>query len=116
MAGRGDEVPGPNPWRVRFADRRAAEGWAHLLAQAPDNLDRAWVAITSDPRRIDSRQHPLKGLLDIVKVGGVSVEQWQYEATLRCGSRVPEPGTRDRPTSGVDRRRVGQGVKRVWPQ
>ncbi|MGW5156414.1 hypothetical protein ACWEPN_13125 [Nonomuraea wenchangensis] len=81
MAGRGDEVPRPNPWRVRFADRRAAEGWAHLLAQAPDNLDRAWVAITSDPRRIDCRQHPLKGSLGFVKVDGVSVEQWQYEAT-----------------------------------
>ncbi|MET8990262.1 hypothetical protein ABZW49_32835 [Nonomuraea wenchangensis] len=39
------------------------------------------MAITSDQRRIDCRQHPLKGSLGFVKVDGVSVEQWQYEAT-----------------------------------
>ncbi len=51
-----------------------------------DNLDRAWVAITSDPRRVDNRQHPLRGHLGIVKVGGESLEQWQYEAT--AGGRI----------------------------
>jgi hypothetical protein len=81
MAGRGDDVPRPKPWRVRFADRRAVEGWKHLLAQAPENLDRARVAITSDPRHVDCRQHPLKGSLGIVKVDGASLEQWQYEPT-----------------------------------
>jgi hypothetical protein len=81
MAGRGDDVPRPNPWRVRFADRRAAEGWRHLLSQAQENLDRAWVAITGDPRHVDCRQHPLKGALGVVKVGGQPLEQWQYEAT-----------------------------------
>ncbi|MEO3798390.1 hypothetical protein [Nonomuraea sp. B1E8] len=81
MAGRGDDVPRPNPWRVRFADRRAAEGWRHLLAHAPENLDRAWVALTGNPRHVDCRQHRLKGALGVVKVGGASLEQWQYEAT-----------------------------------
>lgn len=71
---------------MRFADRRAAEGWGHLLAHARENLDRAWVAITSDPRHVDSRQHPLRGSLGVAKVGGDSLEQWQYEAT--SGGRV----------------------------
>jgi hypothetical protein len=47
----------------------------------PDNLDRAWTALTSDPRHIDQRQHPLKGALGTVKVGGAALEQWQYEVT-----------------------------------
>ncbi|WP_214416215.1 hypothetical protein [Sphaerisporangium fuscum] len=71
---------------MRFADRQAAEGWSHLLAHALENLDRAWVAITADPRHVDSRQHPLKGGLGTVKVGGESMEQWQYEAT--SGGRI----------------------------
>ncbi|MGW7482896.1 hypothetical protein ACWGH8_30375 [Nonomuraea muscovyensis] len=86
MAGLGDDVPRPRPWRVRFADRRAAEAWSHLLAHARDNLDRAWVAITADPRRVDGCQHPLKGALGMVKVSGDVLEQWQYEAT--AGGRV----------------------------
>jgi hypothetical protein len=86
MTGRGEEAPRPNPWSVRFADRRAAEGWNHLLSQARENLDRAWVAITSDPRHVDNRQHPLKGALGTVKVGGEALEQWQYEAT--SGGRI----------------------------
>ncbi|MFG1873916.1 hypothetical protein ACGFIV_03655 [Sphaerisporangium sp. NPDC049003] len=51
-----------------------------------ENLDRAWVAITGDPRHVDGRQHPLKGALGTVKVGGESLEQWQYEAT--SGGRI----------------------------
>lgn len=78
---------------MRFDDRRdgssvwstvkAALGWAGLLAQAPDNLDRAWVAITADPRCRDdlSRQHRLKFDLRIIKINGVELEQWQYEVT-----------------------------------
>jgi hypothetical protein len=81
MSGRGDDVPRPNPWRVRFADRKAAQGWQSLLTQAAENMDRAWVAITSDPRNIDHRQHPLRGSLSIVKTAGSALEQWQYEAT-----------------------------------
>jgi hypothetical protein len=61
MTGRGAEVPRPRPWLVRFADRRAAEGWSHLLAQAMENLDRAWVSITTDPRRVDTRQLAIIG-------------------------------------------------------
>ena len=86
MSGRGDDVPRPHPWRVRFADRQIAIGWNQLLTQARENLDRAWVAITSDPRRVDGRQHPLKGALGTVKVAGAVWEQWQYEAT--AGGRI----------------------------
>ena len=71
---------------MRAADRRAYAGWQQLLKQAPENLDRAWVAIVSEPRRIDQRQHPLKGALGLVKVAGDSFEQWQYEVT--CGGRL----------------------------
>ncbi|GAA1511114.1 hypothetical protein GCM10009677_50060 [Sphaerisporangium rubeum] len=51
-----------------------------------ENLDRAWVAITAEPRRVDLRQHPLKGALGTVKIGGEVLEQWQYEAT--SGGRI----------------------------
>ena len=46
MPGRGDDVPRPNPWRVRYADRQAAEAWRHLVSQVRDAMDRAWVEIT----------------------------------------------------------------------
>lgn len=81
MSGRGDEIPRPRPWIVRAADRQSFRGWQQLLTAAPDNLDRAWVAITSDPRRIDQRQHPLKGALGTVKIVGSALDQWQYEVT-----------------------------------
>lgn len=81
MTGRGEELSRPKPWTVRAADRRAYAGWQQLLRQVPDSLDRAWVAITSDPRRTDQRQHTLKGALGVVKVGGAALEQWQYEIT-----------------------------------
>ncbi len=81
MTGRGAEIPRPRPWTVRAADRQAYQGWQRLLTVVPDNLDRAWVALTSDPRQIDQRQHPLKGALGVVKVGGATIEQWQYEIT-----------------------------------
>lgn len=63
MTKRGDEIARPQPWTVRAADRRAGLGWDELLRQAPEAADRAWVSITGDPRRTDSRQHRLKGSL-----------------------------------------------------
>lgn len=69
-------------------DRQAAVGWAALAAQASENLDRAWVAITSDPRCCDepARQHPLRLSLKRVTVDGVELDQWQYEVT--SGGRI----------------------------
>jgi hypothetical protein len=81
VTGRGEELPRPKPWTVRAADRQAYQGWQRLLAAVPDNLDRAWVAMTSFPRHVDQRQHPLKGQLGTVKLGGATLEQWQYEVT-----------------------------------
>jgi hypothetical protein len=81
MSGRGEEIPRPHPWLVRAADRQARQGWQRLLTAVPENLDRAWVALTSDPRHIDQRQHPLKGALGVVKVAGSALEQWQYDIT-----------------------------------
>lgn len=80
---RGDEVPRPNPWRIVLHDLNAARGWADLLAQAPGNLDRARVDITSDPRSVanPSRQHRLKFGLTSIKLGDTELEQWQYEIT-----------------------------------
>ncbi|GAA2060625.1 hypothetical protein GCM10009839_84250 [Catenulispora yoronensis] len=80
---RGDEVPRPHPWSVRVKDRRAALGWRELLACVPDNLDRAWVAMTGYPRGLDGRQHRLKGdkaSVFITEASGL-LEQWQYEVT-----------------------------------
>lgn len=78
---RGDEVARPNPWIVRYADRQASVGWQALSAQAFESLDRAWVAMTSDPRRTEDRQHRLKGARAEVQVRGAVLEQWQYEVT-----------------------------------
>lgn len=66
---------------MRYADRRASVGWQALLGQAFDNLDRAWVAITSDPRNVGDRQHRLKSAYSTVRVAGAQLEQWQYEVT-----------------------------------
>jgi len=49
MSGRGDDVLRPNPWRVRFADRRAAQGWQNLVTQAMENTDRAWAPEANRP-------------------------------------------------------------------
>ncbi|SRR5882724_7579591 len=86
MTKRGDEIPRPQPWIVRTVDRQAAKGWDELAGQVLAAVDRAWVAITSDPRRVDSRQHRLKGRLGTVIVLGQPMEQWQFEVT--SGGRI----------------------------
>ncbi|MFC4531829.1 hypothetical protein [Sphaerisporangium dianthi] len=111
---RGDEVRRPTGWIVRLVDRQAALGWASLLSQTPANLDRAWIAITADPRGHDdvARRHRLKFDLKAVKIDGVELEQWQYEVTgggricmrsmtinASFGSRRPAPATLVGPTS-----------------
>jgi hypothetical protein len=68
---------------VVAVDRQAAVGWSRLLAQVPENLDRAWIAITAAPRSREdlSRQHRLKHDLRAVKIDNVELEQWQYEVS-----------------------------------
>lgn len=83
---RGDAIPRPQPWIVKAADLTAGKGWDSLVAQHPEAADRAWVAMTSDPRRTDARQHQLKGALGSVSVGGATLQQWQFEAT--AGGRI----------------------------
>ncbi|MBF6174268.1 hypothetical protein [Nocardia blacklockiae] len=61
-------------------------GWQDLLRQAPDNIDQAWVAITSEPRRRDGRQHQLRGELSTHKVSDRDLDHWQYEVT--AGGRI----------------------------
>jgi hypothetical protein len=83
MTSRGDELHPPSEWKLIAYDRRAAIGWRDLAVQAPENLRRAWLALTSDPRSSAdlSRQHRLKRDLKQVKVGGTEMEQWQFEVT-----------------------------------
>ena len=78
---RGDGIPRPKPWAVRAVDLAAGKGWDKVVAQFPEAADRAWVAMTSDPRRIDRRQHQLKGTLGRVAVAGTTMDQWQCEVT-----------------------------------
>jgi hypothetical protein len=66
---------------VKAADRRAFLGWQQLFSQAPEGADRAWVDITSDPRRTTERQHQLRGTLGEVSVKGMKLDQWQVEPT-----------------------------------
>lgn len=86
MTKRGERIERPQPWIVRAADRRAGKGWDDLVRHAPEAADRAWVAITSNPRHVNHRQHRLKGSLGSVTVAGQKCEQWQFEAT--GGGRV----------------------------
>ncbi|MCL2584522.1 MAG: hypothetical protein FWE35_18915 [Streptosporangiales bacterium] len=83
MTGRGDELHPPSKWKVVARDRTAATGWRDLAVQAPENLRRAWIALTSDPRSSAdlSRQHRLKRDLKQVKIAGAELEQWQFEVT-----------------------------------
>lgn len=78
---RGDTIPRPKPWTVKAADLTAGKGWDTLASQHAEAADRTWIAITTDPRRTDSRQHQLKGSLRTVTVGGKTLDQWQFEAT-----------------------------------
>lgn len=81
VAKRGDTVRRPKPWSFIFGDLTAAKGWAALCASATNAADDAWVAITSDPKRTDGRQHQLKGSLATGRHGGETLPQWQYEVT-----------------------------------
>ena len=56
-------------------------GWEKVCTAAPANARVAWERITSDPRRRNDRQHPLKGSLGSRTVNGETMEQWQYEVT-----------------------------------
>lgn len=79
---RNSVIPRPNPWTLVAANSAAAKGWEELLRQGKPRLDRAYVAITGDPRRTDERQYRLSGSLGSVKhEGGASLEQWQYKVT-----------------------------------
>ena len=86
MVKRGEEIPRPNPWTVKAADLRAGKGWDQLKSQFPEATDAAWVAMISDPRRTNDRQHQLKGELAEVSIAGVKHDQWQFEIT--SGGRI----------------------------
>ena len=78
---RGDEVHRPAGWALIAMSKRAADGWDELVAQAPANVDDAWVAITGEPRRVTERQHRLRGSLATHHHNGTDLEVWQYEVT-----------------------------------
>ena len=73
--------PAPGGWDFRYATSDAVTGWDKVCAAAPANARAAWERITSDPRRRDERQHPLRGSLAVRTVNGEDLEQWQYEVT-----------------------------------
>ena len=78
--------PTPRGWEFRYANNDAVKGWEQICAVASANARTAWERITSDPRRRDNRQHPLKGSLGSRLINGVELEQWQYEVT--AGGRL----------------------------
>lgn len=79
--GRVAPPPRQGGWDFRHASKSAANGWDEVCAAAAGNSRTAWERITIEPRRRDSRQHPLKGTLGTRVVNGVTLEQWQYELT-----------------------------------
>lgn len=97
---KGDRVappPPPGGWEVRYADKSAVTGWEELRRTAPNNLFRAWEALSNRPDDPENhqRQHRLKGELGTRMVNGKGLEQWQYEVT--AGGRIwycPDPERR----------------------
>ena len=84
MPRRGDRVAPPpkrDAWDIRYADNTAAKGWERLCRDSPSNARRAWDALTSGPRSRNGRQHPLQGSYRTRQLGGIEIEQWQYEVT-----------------------------------
>ena len=84
MPRRGDRVappPRPDAWDIRYADNAAAKGWERVCRDSPSAARRAWEALTSGPRRRSRRQHPLQGSYRTRQLGGIEIEQWQYEVT-----------------------------------
>lgn len=83
---RGGHVPPPaahGEWTLRFADKRAADGWEDLCVQAPGATREAWEQLARAPRRPANpkRQHRLRGELSSKTVAGIDLEHWQYEVT-----------------------------------
>ena len=68
---------------MRFGGGDAADGWEELCRQAPGATREAYDALAKSPRdqTRPGRQHRLKGTLGTRAVGGVAMEQWQFEVT-----------------------------------
>ena len=88
MAAKG-RVPRPTKTTehpIVFATREAHRGWTDLAATQRNALTDAWDFLTTDPLRTTSRNHPLRGSLQLVTRGGETHERWQYELT--GGARI----------------------------
>jgi hypothetical protein len=86
---RGGRVPPPSPtggWTLRFADSTSASGWEQLISQYPNATRKAFERLETDPSDRSERQHRLRGSQASTRVGGATLEQWQYEVT--GGARV----------------------------
>ncbi len=87
----------PGGWELRYADKKAVDGWEELVRSVPHNLFRAYEALIHRPTEptVHSRQQRLKGELGTRMIRGVNLEQWQYEVT--GGGRIwycPDPDQR----------------------
>jgi hypothetical protein len=87
VAKRGERVAPPpkrGDWELRFATGEAARGWEDLCALSPGPTRDCHDELSRDPRDRSgsaSRRHRLKGELASRKIGGLQLEQWQYEVT-----------------------------------
>jgi hypothetical protein len=73
--------PAKEGWDLRYATSDAVTGWESVCSAAPANARIAWERLTSDPRRRDDRQHPLRGELGSRQINRETMQQWQYEVT-----------------------------------
>jgi hypothetical protein len=80
--------PLPTEWDFTYLDMTAEEGWLQLCQQAPGPSRTAYEQIRREPRRRSDpdRQHRLRYEYSTKTIGGLVLEQWQYEVT--GGSRV----------------------------
>ncbi len=75
-------------YTLQHADRSCEVGWKDLCASQRNGCADLFDRLTVDPTQVDNpdRQHRLKGSLSAAAVGGVELDQWQYE--MAKGARV----------------------------
>jgi hypothetical protein len=66
-------------WDLTYLDMTAEDGWNELCQKAPGPSRTAFDHLRKDPRMVSNRQHRLRADFATKSIGGVEMEQWQYE-------------------------------------
>jgi hypothetical protein len=88
---RGDRVERPlrkTEFELRFATKRAEQGWTDLLATQRNAIVGAWDFLTATPLAETPQNYRLKGRLAYVVSNGVQCERWQLKPTAQGDARI----------------------------